>query len=825
MEILDYTPVPKRFRFMTGQTWKLTFKINDVTGAVNLNNSDITAIITSPQGSKTYLTKSDGISVSTDGKFFVLKKDWTSLTTDQNDNVMMNPSLQILPKGTLTLQVFITDETGTDTTPIFMYIDVVDIPSDSSEYRMNANTTIEVTLNDGVLIGVGVQPISDRIEWRRVGFRIDVRYIGESTWTEWANFSSINKGDTGLSAYELAVSQGFVGTVSEWLTSLKVKDGRFIGLYNATTNSPALSATPAQGVLDGDFYRISNGGTIPFAGQNFTANTVCYEGDMIGKIGNQWFLLKYGYGQMMTKVTEAGTSATQAAASATTATQKAAEATQKAADAATQAAQALASANSAAAVAQGQATDRPSVRPIFSADFANSRFLDNRFEFSRNSVATYIGKEGLIRLANANQPRFAFDPATCESLGFVHEEQRTNLIPDSENIQTWSRDNATYNGTTTLLGWQAYSFTLTSANSAVWKVMPVSVGTTYTYSYISNCPVSAAIRVETLARTIQVTSEVLAKDVWLHSVTFTAMQGETFVVLHIGIVDTANATFVVSCPQLEIGSFYTSYIPTTNAPVTRYKDNIQISGDNYSRTFPLFQKGTIVVAGKKKKSNWGQYFVLQGAASTGGINQIECTSNGLSASVAIKKDGALIASANANNIASDFIAAIAYEKNNVIGAIDGNLSLKQSPGELPVLQKLGIGLDNSPNAPIKFLSIYGCILSDVELQAITTKNRLSGKGAKSLPANSDLGSASYLDTYQILRSKSRQEFSLDCTGASQTRNIRRNYDFTYEVVDSTGVTITTAPSATCTANTDYPLVINGAVGKTFTYAITPIFEY
>ena len=40
------------------------------------------------------------------------------------------------------------------------------------------------------------------------------------------NISKGGKGDNGLSAYEIALENGFVGTESEWLESLKGQDGQ-----------------------------------------------------------------------------------------------------------------------------------------------------------------------------------------------------------------------------------------------------------------------------------------------------------------------------------------------------------------------------------------------------------------------------------------------------------------------------------------------------------------------------------------------------------------------------------------------------------------------
>jgi hypothetical protein len=95
----------------------------------------------------------------------------------------------------------------------------------------------------------------------------------------------------------------------------------------------------------------------------------------------------------------------------------------------------------------------------------------------------------------------------------------------------------------------------------------------------------------------------------------------------------------------------------------------------------------------------------------------------------------------------------------------------------------------------------------------------------SIPSVGELGGAAFMRVESILSSQSRQDFSIDCTGSSITRNIRRPYPFLFEIVDSSGVTVTTQPVSSCVENTDNSLVITGAVGKTLTYAITPQFEY
>ncbi|WP_421304686.1 phage head spike fiber domain-containing protein [Aeromonas veronii] len=59
--------------------------------------------------------------------------------------------------------------------------------------------------------------------------------------------------------------------------------------------------------------------------------------------------------------------------------------------------------------------------------------------FSRNSTATYIGKDGLLKTAAANEPRFELD-------GLLIEGQSTNYIPRSESYDSYAKTNLTVSG-------------------------------------------------------------------------------------------------------------------------------------------------------------------------------------------------------------------------------------------------------------------------------------------------------------------------------------------------------------------------------------------
>ena len=57
--------------------------------------------------------------------------------------------------------------------------------------------------------------------------------------------------------------------------------------------------------------------------------------------------------------------------------------------------------------------------------------LSTFMTFTRESTATYVGPDGLIKTAGVNEARYGYDPVTGEALGLLVEEQRTNLFPYS----------------------------------------------------------------------------------------------------------------------------------------------------------------------------------------------------------------------------------------------------------------------------------------------------------------------------------------------------------------------------------------------------------
>lgn len=229
----------------------------------------------------------------------------------------------------------------------------------------------------------------------------------------------------------------------------------------------------------------------------------------------------------------------------------------------------------------------PTIRPSLDLNFAKTKRLDPRVTFSRVSSGAYVGADGLIKTAVANEPRFDHDPATGQCKGLLIEESRTNRMQYSiiSPSNGWSQING---GTVT----QNAAIAPDGTNTAALISFPGSGSDSRVERYeVSNTNVSG-----------------LVDSLWVRSVSGTVSvrlsDGSTFTDHTVGTnwtrishnrsvqsnyffkINTANASlnysFYVWGAQTEIGSFPTSYIPTSGSTVTRSADVASIAGTNFS---------------------------------------------------------------------------------------------------------------------------------------------------------------------------------------------------------------------------------------------------
>jgi hypothetical protein len=258
--------------------------------------------------------------------------------------------------------------------------------------------------------------------------------------------------------------------------------------------------------------------------------------------------------------------------------------------------------------------------PTLDLNFAKNKSLidtvtgRNLITFTRSQTAreaTYVGADGLIKTAAANEPRFDHNPTTGESLGLLVEEARTNIIVSSSvfNTGSWTEDGVVLtanagvapDGTTTATSVsqgtgsnRCYHFDNNGAGSKTLTVFAKSnAGSSITLSgnlsYGTNSIGSAVLNTANGAiSTALGCSSVAFPNGWYRFIIPIFVGAGSGNSNYLSITGPASSVFLWGV-QIEAGSFPTSYIPTTSATVTRAADVASITGTNFSSWYRQFR--------------------------------------------------------------------------------------------------------------------------------------------------------------------------------------------------------------------------------------------
>ena len=241
---------------------------------------------------------------------------------------------------------------------------------------------------------------------------------------------------------------------------------------------------------------------------------------------------------------------------------------------------------------------RHSVRPTLNLDFANSKKLDPRITFYRDSIATYYDSKGVLRYANHNEPRFDHDPVTGESKGLLIEETEHNLFSNSDNPEKWSLTSKA-----TSFGWQsngmkspdgtmnATRFFITGTDP-YWYQNNLTLNGTYTFSYWIKAEGTGVGKQYTTRLTNIGTNQSIADTLpseWTRrSFTFTSSATTT---AYIGVEAPDNSpadgdTLSIWGAQLEKLPFASSYMPSLNTFRSRSSNATYYDKDGVIKTAP-----------------------------------------------------------------------------------------------------------------------------------------------------------------------------------------------------------------------------------------------
>jgi hypothetical protein len=381
--------------------------------------------------------------------------------------------------------------------------------------------------------------------------------------------------------------------------------------------------------------------------------------------------------------------------------------------------------------------------------------LDSRISFSRSgSGATYFDKTGTLQVSAANTPRFDYDPVTLQPKGLLIEEARTNSIRNSTMVGavagtpgTWPTNwsvvasgcstavigSGTQNGipyldvrfysasTTSTFCVFEFETSVTSAAAVAWteSVYIALVGGTLT----NITGVDIQLRWSTGANADN--TIVPTTSLTRYSNTGTSPTGTTglWPAITVAFANAAaiDCTLRFGAPQLEQAAFATSFIPTTNATVTRAKDIAQITP--LGSWWFSANAGTLDV--EWDSTNTGTNPTVGGFSSGAFTNTLYL--NGASGISQIGGTGTTATTGSVNYAGLVNKQAATYAATTLVAATNGAVSSAQTiaAGPYPWTTNLSIGcspwgLDGQVDGHIRRVRYWPRALSAGELAVVTT---------------------------------------------------------------------------------------------------------
>ena len=368
----------------------------------------------------------------------------------------------------------------------------------------------------------------------------------------------------------------------------------------------------------------------------------------------------------------------------------------------------------------------------------------------------------VLLTAASGVPRFDHNPISGDSLGFLVEEQRTNLLTYSEDFSNaaWTKQQSTITNNTvvapdgTLTGYKLVSDNL-STNSAIYRTVTITSGLSYTFSAFVKSDGNAnwvqlintnATGLATARVWFDLSNGVIGTNngeyslvsitnvgdgFYRVSATFTSGSTSTIAFLTNADGDNINSYtgdgysgIYIWGAQLEAGAFATSYIATVASQVTRAADNASMTGTNFSSWFNNAE-GTVYCEFSQYSSTSPNNQFIAAFTDNTTNNYISALTNpssyrGLIVFGGVSQASIINGVITANTAAK---ASLAYKANDFSATSNGAAPILDTSGVVPVVSQLTIGSINNAthlNGTIKKLSYFPRRLSNEELQEMTS---------------------------------------------------------------------------------------------------------
>lgn len=405
--------------------------------------------------------------------------------------------------------------------------------------------------------------------------------------------------------------------------------------------------------------------------------------------------------------------------------------------------------------------------PSLLLQFAGAETLDPRITFSRASNATRFDSAGTLVTMGNNEPRFDYNPVTLAPRGLLIEEQRVNSIrnntmqgavagtpgtlptnwPGTAGAGTLVQE-IVGTGTDAGIAYIDYRLSGTTSTTAfslffeAQNQIVATSGQTWSTSFYVKLQAGSTTNITTTrcstrgnqGSTIRESSNTnftptavfqrVVNTYTLADALTDRVNGFLNLVFASGVA--IDITFRIGLPQLELGAFATSVIPTTGTAATRVADAASMTGTNFSSWYNATE-GTwfadFIPATSDYLSNKNLFLASDNTTSNfNGLRYVTAGSRpGLGVTTAGTTQASLATTAMVANTA--YKMAGAYKLNDFAVSRNGAAVVTDTSGTIPTVTQAEIGTLAGLNVGTQHilrLAYYPRRLSNAELQGITS---------------------------------------------------------------------------------------------------------
>jgi hypothetical protein len=362
-------------------------------------------------------------------------------------------------------------------------------------------------------------------------------------------------------------------------------------------------------------------------------------------------------------------------------------------------------------------------------------------------------------------PRFDYDPVTLAARGLLIEEQRTNSIRNNtmvgavagtpgtlptnwvmvslsgltqEIVSVGSAAGINYidikvSGTTTSASNVAFSFdgatSIAASSGQTWAGSSYFAIVGGGLTNVSSAVLRVIERTGAGAFVAQTDSDISAATSSLSRFSATRTLGATAGAVQYGILLTIasgvaiDITLRIGLPQLELGAFATSVIPTSTAAATRAADVATMVGDNFANWFNAVE-GTLFADAQSVRPTTDTTRILC-ISDTTANNSYRITATN-TAVLAVVTAGATEATASPSYVANAVNKyALAYKANDFAATVNGASPGTDTSVVLPVVNQMELGVlaagasGSRLCGHIRRIAFINRRVSNAELQAIS----------------------------------------------------------------------------------------------------------